>query len=1232
MSYIKPLVIYDDDLFGEENVKNGIEEIREVDKLDSSYLGIDNTNTVNLEVNNNNNLDANVNYQSTSTINLDDDTSGLKADLNSTLKSNYDTAYSHTSNTSNPHSVTKTQVGLSNVDNVQQMPLSYLDIDNTLSNNSDVKVSSQKAIKYYVDHHAGGVTAHSALTQLDYASAGHTGFEPTVAKGNLSEITSSILTITGGTGSIIGTGTTIQVKQSSSIQDGYLSSTNWSTFNGKYSGLPSQAGNNGKFLMTDGNSESWGTPSGVSHDPLTLASPDSGLSLTGQVLALGTPSTVTNATTNSVTTNTHTHALTGVEPTLTKGNLSEATSSILTITGGTGAIIGSGTTIEVKQSSNSISGYLSNTDWGTFNGKENALTFSYPLSRSTNTISLLYDTNTLDVNVSNQLKVKAGVYQAAGTYVTSVSGSSPISSSGGTTPSISIADATTSVKGATQLSNSYNGTSQTLAVTEKALSDGLSSVSGHAAVTLFTDSGLTLTGQQIGMGTPSSITISSTNSISTNTHTHAITGYILSNGLSGGQTLYGGTEASENLTLYSTYNATKGNILFGTSCYDEVNNRLGIGITSPTNTISMSGQAVTKIWTERNTTSNTAGNSLTIEASGAASGATDKNGGSLIFRGGIATGTGYQSTIFQSSVIGSTGTTDNSFVETMRIRNNRLGIGTTNPSYKIHANQTLTDSTANATSYFLDTTYKASTGDVTVTEDGVTFNVYANTNSSAPYYNHTASVRALIGSAYNSGSGDLTDLRGLVFSGGCLGTGNITNFTAAQIGTYGTGAGIITTATGLSIVNMNAYNTPVTSYAINIATNNTANGTSKYGLYVNNISGATNNFSIYTNNGLTYFGDKVGILNTPTAYLDLPASVSTAASLRIRSGAATSSPTDGECYYDGTHLYFRSGGWNDLLTIGGGHAAVTVVDSSSIDFTLSTQQITAVVLPAGVDHNSLANLATGNYHTQYVLLAGAAGGQTVYGGTAASNSLTLLSSSNATKGLIKFGTLSCYDEVNDRIGITTLTPSYNLSLGGNAVKTIAMERHTTSNTAGNNLTMAAGPCTSGATDKNGGSLIFAPGTSSGTGTTLVKVQSYSRAQTTGTTDNSPYDVTIWGPPVFLTKNVATAIFDVDMSTYKFSSGIIYYGIEVTNETDYMSYYNHTTYAAYNKSGTPAAPTTGDATARNAVSTGSLTVTISWTTAANKITFKINANPSITPTYIICRWKMDHLSRAVVTPY
>ncbi len=196
--------------------------------------------------------------------------------------------------------------------------------------------------------------------------------EPALTKGNLTESTSSVLTITGGSSSVIGSGVTIQVKQSSSTVSGYLSSTDWSTFNSK-------------------------------------------------------------------------------EPALTKGNLTESTSSVLTITGGSNAIIGSGLTIEVKQATSSVNGYLSSTDWSTFNNKQSALTFSTGLTNTSGTV----------------------------------------------TANLSV-------------------------------------------------------------------------------------------GVSGGQSVIGGSASGNSLTLTSTSNATKGNIIFGSaglSVYDEVNDRFGLGITAPTSAL-----------------------------------------------------------------------------------------------------------------------------------------------------------------------------------------------------------------------------------------------------------------------------------------------------------------------------------------------------------------------------------------------------------------------------------------------------------------------------------------------------------------------------------------------------------------------------------------------------------------------------------------------------------------------
>ena len=76
---------------------------------------------------------------------------------------------------------------------------------------------------------------------------------------------------------------------------------------------------------------------------------------------------------------------------LTFGNLTEATSSVLTITGGTGSVIGSGTTIQVKQASSTQNGFLSSTDWTTFNNKQNALSGTGIVKSTGGTITYLTD-------------------------------------------------------------------------------------------------------------------------------------------------------------------------------------------------------------------------------------------------------------------------------------------------------------------------------------------------------------------------------------------------------------------------------------------------------------------------------------------------------------------------------------------------------------------------------------------------------------------------------------------------------------------------------------------------------------------------------------------------------------------------------------------------------------------------------------------------------------------------
>ncbi len=61
-----------------------------------------------------------------------------------------------------------------------------------------------------------------------------------------------------------------------------------------------------------------------------------------------------------------------LSPAFSAGDLTEQTSSVLTLTGNTGAIIGSGLTIQVKQATTSQAGYLGTTDWNVFNNKRSS--------------------------------------------------------------------------------------------------------------------------------------------------------------------------------------------------------------------------------------------------------------------------------------------------------------------------------------------------------------------------------------------------------------------------------------------------------------------------------------------------------------------------------------------------------------------------------------------------------------------------------------------------------------------------------------------------------------------------------------------------------------------------------------------------------------------------------------------------------------------------------------------
>ena len=114
-------------------------------------------------------------------------------------------------------------------------------------------------------------------------------------------------------------------------------------------------------------------------------------------------------------------------------------------------------------------------------------------------------------------------------------------------------------------------------------------------------------------------------------------------------------------------------------------------------------------------------------------------------------------------------------------------------------------------------------------------------------------------------------------------------------------------------------------------------------------------------------------------------------------------------------------------------AAISDTATVNLSYDGVSNLLTADVLQDGLDHGSISGLSDDD-HAQYALLAGRSGGQSLVGGSASANDLSLSSTSNATKGKIKLGASSAFDEANSRLGIGSNAPDSLLHLQENNVK------------------------------------------------------------------------------------------------------------------------------------------------------------------------------------------------------
>ena len=208
-------------------------------------------------------------------------------------------------------------------------------------------------------------------------------------------------------------------------------------------------------------------------------------------------------------------------------------------------------TVPIRQSGTSSNGWLSSTDWNTFNNK-----------------------------------------QPAGTYVTSVTGTAPVVSSGGTTPAISMAAATTSVNGYLTSTdwNTFNGKQaalvsgtniKTVSGTTLLGSGDLGTIGtgyGGTGLTSFTANGILYASSTSALATSSNFTYDGTNAALVGSNSSTTFGVGPSLTLqntygsafgAGAPLLFGGPSTSILAGIkgiYTTYGSTYGgSLIFGTN-------------------------------------------------------------------------------------------------------------------------------------------------------------------------------------------------------------------------------------------------------------------------------------------------------------------------------------------------------------------------------------------------------------------------------------------------------------------------------------------------------------------------------------------------------------------------------------------------------------------------------------------------------------------------------------------
>ncbi|MGZ3782411.1 MAG: tail fiber domain-containing protein [Pseudobdellovibrionaceae bacterium] len=504
-------------------------------------------------------------------------------------------------------------------------------------------------------------------------------------------------------------------------------------------------------------------------------------------------------------------------------------------------------------------------------------------------------------------------------------------------------------------------------------------------------------------------------SISSDTFTQ----YALLAGRSGGQTLYGGTAASNNLTLDSTFNSTKGNVLINPS-----GGNVGIGTTSPTRApLEVAGMV---------------GNTSAIFGSGNAGVSLITSWPGIYFNGyfnGAAKSmaAGYLGEIIQSPTTGDiqflTSTTaatagDQTLTSTPNLtikQNGYVGIGATTPVSKLHVAE-LTGrqiSTGNSSSSWADMSSDGS--GAAVFGSNVYLNYTDNTFRSSQTHNAAGGIGSR-GLAINYPAwGDQTffTVNGNTTADAIITPTNL--MTVKATGNVGIGTtnpasklqvGVVPTATAnypLFALGTGPFDGTTSGFY-----SGNANGTF---LGVNTASGYIGDFANFQINGVTKFKiDSSGNITSSgttssTGAFSTSGNISTtgtgtitsAGALTAASGAASTSPTTGS-----------------LVVTGGAGISGALNVGSTITANGSISAASATSATSGANQSSPSIYLTANYWNGSTSAQDQWSIQNVLGtGTNPSSTLQFVHSGSSGA--------SQYAFMNGNVGIGTTSPGFALS-------------------------------------------------------------------------------------------------------------------------------------------------------------------------------------------------------------